>query len=72
MGNEKVFLRRREVAEFLNISTTTMWRLQHDRDAGFPKARNFGSGLKSVYLKSEIEEWVRRRAKTHDGMSLAS
>lgn len=72
MGSEKVFLRPREVAAFLNISTTTMWRLQHDPEAGFPRARNLGSGLMNVHLKSEIEEWIRRRAGAHYEGSLAS
>jgi len=49
-------LRLRQAADYLNISTTTLWRLG-ERDPNFPRKIRIGQRL-CFYRKSDLDEWL--------------
>ena len=55
-------LRLRQAADYLNISTTTLWRLG-ERDPNFPRKIRIGQRL-CFYRKSELDEWLHSQEST--------
>jgi len=53
-------LRLRQAADYLNISTTTLWRLG-ERDPNFPRKIRIGQRL-CYYRKSDLDHWLDSRA----------
>ena len=59
---ERDFFTPQQVAEYLSIGRTTLYRLQNDPAEKFPKPFIlFGSSRR--YLKSEIVAWARAKAE---------
>lgn len=52
------YLRPNEVAEYLGVTRTTIWRMQ--RDAGFPQPIKVGLRA-TAFRRSEVEEWLAKR-----------
>lgn len=56
----KIYLDRKEVAEILSISDSTVEALTRDPDSKFPKPRQL-SKARVGWLLREIEEWSEMR-----------
>lgn len=49
-------LRRKEICEILNISTTTFWRLRKANK--FPAPKNIAGTTIQVWSESTVELWI--------------
>ena len=58
--HKQYIIRRSLRTRFGNISEMTLWRWEHDRKLGFPKALSING--RKYYDLEEIEEWERARA----------
>jgi len=58
------FLRRSEVAEYLGISETTVWRWV--RGGSFPKPVRIGPNTVG-FLEEEIQAWLKHKKSTQQG-----
>ena len=57
-SQNRPFLNIKEVSELLGISVSTINRL--DKNGDFPKKIKLSPGRK-VFLRSEIDEWIKTR-----------
>lgn len=57
MKKKKDFLRLSDLAEMLNVSRTTLWKIRQNSDLNFPKGKQIS---KQVYIwsRKEIEKWL--------------
>lgn len=54
----KQHLKMTEVAQYLDVSITTLWRLRRD-DASFPRPMMFGRGKR--WAVADLEAWLTKR-----------
>lgn len=55
------YLRQKQVAQYLNVSVTTIWRWS--KELNFPKPLNVGHGKKKIYplyLREDIDAWAKQ------------
>lgn len=56
------FLTKAQLAEMLQVGSTTLWRWQHDEAVGLPKPLKLKRGGQCRWRLSAIEAWLAARA----------
>lgn len=65
MTQRQILLTLPEVAELTRLSKPTIYKYIRDEDHDFPKQVRLGPG-RVVWVKSEIDRWVRQQMKKRE------
>jgi|694.fasta_scaffold150488_2 predicted DNA-binding transcriptional regulator AlpA len=61
---ENIFLRPKDLAKKLGISTTTIWRWVKDSNRNFPQPIKLTPTI-TVFNGLEIEVWIKKQFQSH-------
>jgi prophage regulatory protein len=61
---ENIFLRPKDLAKKLGISTTTIWRWVKDSNRNFPQPIKLTPTI-TVFNGLEIEAWIKKQFQSH-------